>query len=316
MVAPAADHARKFRFGVLAKAPRARSEWEELARRAEALGYSTLLVSDHMGAQIAPFPALVAAAAATDRLRVGTLVANSDFRHPLLVAREAATVDLLSDGRLELGLGSGWRRRDYGESGIRWDRGRVRAERFEEAVAIIRRAQVVGRFSFDGSWYSLRDAEGGPVPVQDPLPLLIGAGSPRMLDFAARSAQIVSITRSMVAGPSAAAAARDATAAATDEKIARVRTAAGDNYQRLEIHILVTLVELGAQAHEAARAFAAAHDLTVDEVLDTPQHLLGSTQTAIEQLQARREQFDLSYIAVDEQRFDAFAPVVSALTGT
>jgi probable F420-dependent oxidoreductase len=302
-----------FRFGVLARAPRTGHGWREFARRVEGLGYSTLHVPDHMSLQLAPFPALAAAAEATTRLRVGTLVVNTDFRHPTLLAREALTLDVLTGGRFELGIGCGWKLRDYTESGIPWERGSVRVDRFEEAVAVIRRMEAPERFSFEGTWYRLRDAEGGPQPVQDPLPLLIGAGGPRMLAFAARQAQIASISRSSRAGSSPAEIARDAMVSAVAAKTARLREEAGDRFGQLELHILVTLLEVGDGAREVARDFAQRHELTVEDTLDTPQHLIGSQEQIVEQLLARRERLGLTYITIWEEHVDVFAGIVAQL---
>jgi probable F420-dependent oxidoreductase len=306
-----------FRFGVLTKAPRSRATWTELARQVEALGYSTLLVPDHSRPQLAPFPALLAAAASTTTLRVGTLVANNDFRHPTVTAREALTVDLLSDGRLDLGLGAGWMRRDYEEAGLRWDRGALRVERFEEAVAIIRLMEEERPFDFDGRWYRLAEMQGGPAPVQRPLPLLIGAGGPRMLAAAAGSASIVSFGRSMAAGPTAADAAADAAREATERKLAILREAAAARFDRLELNVLLTSVEIGPGAWERARRHGAEVGLSAAAVAATPQHLLAAdAEQAVSVLRERRDSLGISYFVVNELVLEAFAPVVSALAGT
>ena len=311
------EEAFPFRFGVLAKAPRTGKAWREFARRVEGLGYSTLHLPEHLGLQLAPLPALAAAAEATTGLRVGTLVVNNDFRHPAMLAREALTLDVLSAGRFELGIGCGWKMSDYAESGIPWERGSVRVDRFEEALAVIRRMEAVERFSLEGTWYQLRDAEGGPEPVQQPLPLLIGAGGPRMLALAARHAQIASITtRSLGAGSSPAANARDATAPVVAAKLARLREAAGDRFEQLELHIFVTLLEVGDRGRETARTFAQRHQLTVDETLETPQHLIGSREQIVEQLLARRERLGLTYVTIREESVEAFAGIVAELGAT
>jgi probable F420-dependent oxidoreductase len=250
-------------------------------------------------------------------LRVGTLVANNDFRHPTVTAREALTVDQLTDGRLELGLGAGWMRRDYEETGIPWDRGSLRVERFEEAVAVIRLMEEERPFDFDGRWYRLSNMHGGPAPVQRPLPVLIGAGGPQMLAAAARSASIVSFGRSMAAGPTAADAARDAARDATERKLAVLREAAGAGFDRLELNVLLTMVEVGSGSGKRAREFGAEVGLSDAKVAATPQHLLAAdAEQAVTILRERRESLGISYFVVNEPVLESFAPVVSTLAGT
>ena len=173
-------HPRKFRFAAqLSKAPEGTAtSWAEQARKVEDLGYSTLLVPDHFGDQLAPVPALMAAADATTSLRIGTLVFDNDYRHPFVLAKEAATLDLLSGGRLELGLGAGWMRTDYDESGIAYDRPGLRVDRFAEGVAVVAGLlQADGPFSFSGTHYTVTEHTLTPRPVQRPRPpLILGGG--------------------------------------------------------------------------------------------------------------------------------------------
>jgi probable F420-dependent oxidoreductase len=314
-IEPPTPH-RPFRFGVLAKSVRSGRQWRELARRVEGAGYSTLLVPDHIRPQLAPFPALVAAAAATATLRVGTLVLNVDMRHPVLLAREAATVDLLTDGRLELGLGAGWMRRDYDESGIRWERGRVRAARFAESVQIVRGLlDGEGPVAVGGQWHpkaQLDPMAGGQARV----PVLIGAGGPRLLETAAAHADIVSISRNMRAGPAWADGVKDSLAPATEQKVRRLREVAGDRYPSLEINILVTMCVIGSGAQAAVEKFATGYGLSAAEVVDTPQHLVGGdVADVVEQARLRRERFGISYLVVAEEMADDFRPVVAELAG-
>src|ERR1700692_714342 len=166
------SHPRKFRFAVqLSKAPEATARsWTDQAKKAEDLGYSTLLVPAHLGDPLAPLPALMAAADATSSLRVGTLVFDNDYRHPLVLAKEAATLDLLSGGRLEFGLGAGWMRTDYEQSGIAYDAPATRVDRFEEAITVIKDLMAPGPFSFSGRHYTIDGHDGLPKPVQQPHP--------------------------------------------------------------------------------------------------------------------------------------------------
>src|SRR5215467_4400703 len=194
----------------------------------EELGYSTLLMPDHFHQQLAPFSALASAAAATSTLRVGMLVLDNDFRHPVVLAKEAATLDLLSEGRLELGLGAGWMAADYEKSGIAFDPPGVRMDRFEESLSIIKGLFAEGPFSFKGRHYEVTGLEGLPKPVQKPRPpILIGAGSKRMLQIASREADIVNVSFSGRAGALNPEFMSSGTAAATFEKLDVVRQIAG-----------------------------------------------------------------------------------------
>ena len=197
-------HPHPFRFAAqLSTAPDATARtWADQARKVEDLGFSTLLMPDHFGDQLAPVPAMMAAADATTHLRIGTLVFDNDYRHPLVLAKEAATLDLLSDGRLELGLGAGWMRSDYEQSGITYDAASVRVDRFEEAVAIVTGLlESAGPFSFTGEHYTVTDHTPTPRPVQHPRPpIIIGGGGRRVLSIAGRHAEIVSINVNLKAG--------------------------------------------------------------------------------------------------------------------
>src|SRR6476660_4849614 len=184
-------HARKFRFGIqLSTAPTAH-DWLALARKAEDLGYSTLFMPDHFGEQLAPVPALMAAADATTDLRLGALVFDNDYKHPVVLAKEIATLDVLSNGRIEFGIGAGWMTTDYEQSGIPKDRDGVRIDRMVEALDVYRGAWAEGSFSFKGEHYTITDYDGLPKPLQQPgPPILIGGGGPKVLRIAAQHADI------------------------------------------------------------------------------------------------------------------------------
>ena len=176
---------RGFRFGVQASRAASAREWADLARRAEANGYDVLTMPDHFTDQLAPVPALMAAADATTDLRVGALVFDNDYKHPVVLAKELATIDLLSDGRLEIGLGAGWMISDYEEAGIPYDSPKVRIDRFVEGLRVIKGTMAEGRFSFAGEHYTVTDYDGQPKPVQRPCPpVLIGGGGKRVLSIA------------------------------------------------------------------------------------------------------------------------------------
>src|SRR6476619_1049807 len=219
---------RPFRFGVQASSAADAKAWVDLAQQVEALGYSTLTMPDHFGDQLAPVPALMAAASVTTALRVGALVWDNDYKHPVVLAKELATMDVLSGGRLEVGLGAGWMATDYEQSGIPYDSNKVRVDRFEAGLAVIKSSLRGEPFSFKGEHYTITDYTGFPRPVQSPHPpVLVGGGGKRVLSIAAREADIVGINGNLAAGAIGPAAIASMTAEAVDQKIATVVATAG-----------------------------------------------------------------------------------------
>ena len=296
---------RPFRFGVTAPTPSAGTDWVERARRVEQLGYSILVV-----------PALTAAALATTRLRVGSLVFSNDFRHPAVLAKEAATIDVLSGGRFELGLGGGWLRAEYDQTGIPFEAPGTRIERLEEAVTIIKGLLAGERVTFAGRHYTIADLEGRPTPVQRPHPpIAIGGGGRRTLTLAAREASIVGLVpRARRDGSGLDMT--DLSAAATREKLEWVRSAAGDRFDSLEIHALIQAVAVGERRTAAADDLASRFKVARDVVLETPYVLLGTIKEMCESLRQRRERYGISYLTVFERDMEVFAPVVARLAGT
>jgi probable F420-dependent oxidoreductase len=307
---------RPFRFGVTAPSPDAGTDWIERARRVERLGYSILVVPDHFRDHLAPVPALTAAALSTSRLRVGSLVFSNDFRHPAVLARDAATIDVLSGGRFELGLGAGWLRAEYDQAGIPFDAPGTRVERLEEAVTIIKGLLAGERVTFAGRHYTVADLEGRPTPVQRPYPpLAIGGGGRRTLTLAAREASIVGLVpRARRDGGGLDLT--DLSDAATREKIDWVRAAAGARFDSLELHALIQAVGVGEGRTVAADQLAARFKVALEVVLETPYVLLGTTEQICDTLQQRRERYGISYLTVFERDMEAFAPVVTRLAGT
>src|SRR5688500_3485730 len=196
---------RPMRFATQAGGAPSGQEWIDRAKRLEALGYDTLAMPDHMiGGAWAAMPALAVAATVTQKLRVGTLVIDNDFRNPTVLARECAAVDVLTNGRFELGIGAGWLDRDYESTGIPFDRGRVRVARLAEAVTLMKRLFTEAQVTFDGEYYRVQSAEGRRTAVQQPQrPPLIAGGGPDMLALAGREADIVAIVRSGITGAGA-----------------------------------------------------------------------------------------------------------------
>ncbi len=311
---------RPFRFGVSVNRVRSKEEWVATARKAESLGYSTLLMPDHLGNQLAPFAALMAAAEATQKIRIGSFVFDNDFRHPVVLAKEAATLDLLSGGRFELGLGAGWQREEYEQMGISYDAAGVRISRMEEALRIIKGLFADGPLSFSGDYYTVTDLEGRPKPVQRPHPpILIGGGGKRLLMVAAREATIVGFTPRFRADGSGSEL-TDATPEALIDKLGWVRQAAGDRFDELELNILVAEVMVTGDREQVAQFIAATMapnmGVTVGQVLQVPYVLIGTVDQICDDLLARREQYGISYITVFEKDMETLAPVIERLSGS
>lgn len=308
---------RKFRFGVNVRQAKSAAEWAEKARKIESLGYDTFNVPDHLTDLMAPMPALVSAAAATTRLRVATNVLNNDLRHPVLVAREAATVDLLTNGRLLLGLGAGSIKSEYDEAGLTFDTGATRVERLAEAVAIIKRLLNGEQVTFAGRHYRVTGHRIAPLPVQKPRPpILIGGNGRRLLTLAAREADIVGF--SGLTFHQGGAAPPDLSAwriAGVDERVRLVREAAGDAcFAQLELNALVQQVTVTNDRRKAAEELSSRWpQLSPEEILDSPYVLIGSIDQMVEDLQARRERWGISYYVTHEPYMDALAPVVARL---
>jgi probable F420-dependent oxidoreductase len=305
---------KEFRFGMLVPQRPNRQAWVETARKVEDLGYSTLLVPDHFDSQLAPVPALMAAADATSTLRVGSLVCNNDFRHPLALAKEAATLDVLSEGRLELGLGAGFREADYSTTGIRYDESAVRVERFEEAVHLVKGALRPEPVSLSGKHYAVTDYVGLPSPVQSSLPIMIGGGGPRILRLAGREADIVGIAANL--GPSRPEVGRDYIIDRIEEKVRWVAEGAGERASAIELQIMVPMAIV---TNDRARALAQAAGrlgLTPAQASVALLVLVGSVDEVVDTLIARRERFGLSYIVFFDEAMEALAPIVAALAGT
>jgi probable F420-dependent oxidoreductase len=309
---------RRFRFGVQASAAvGSRRTWADLARKVEDLGYSTLSIPDHFDAQLAPAVALMAAADATTTLRVGALVWCNDYRHPVVLAKEVATLDLLSEGRVELGLGAGWMRRDYDQAGLAYDPPGVRVDRLVESLEVLKGLFGHGPCHFEGRHYRIAGLDGTPKPVQRPHPpILIGGGGPRMLTFAGRHADIVGVNPNLASGEVTAEVARDATAERFAEKVAWVAEAAGERFERVELNVRCFFVVFTHDRVGTAEAMGAGMGLSADQALSSPLALVGTAGDMVEVLRERRERLGLSYVTVGPDDVEAFAPVVAELAGT
>lgn len=307
---------RPFRFGVQADNAPDRKTWVDLARRCEDSGYSSLTMPDHFGDQLAPIPALQAAADATSTLRVGALVFDNDYKHPVVLAKELATIDLLSEGRLELGIGAGWMVSDYEQSGIPYDRAGVRVDRFVEGLAVLKGAFGDGPFSFEGEHYTITGYNGLPKPVQKPYPpILIGGGGKRVLSIAAREADIIGINGTMESGVIDPAVLRTMTAASVEEKAQIVLDAAGQRLAAIEMNVRAFMVKVTDERAQSMERIAQAVGFSTDEIAESPFALIGSPEQLAEDLLARRERWGFSYVIVGAADVEAFAPVVAMLNG-
>ena len=311
---------KPFRFGVSIWRVQSRADLVEKARKVEALGYATLTLPDHLTDRIAPVPALAIAAEATKQLRVGTNVLNNDLRHPVLVAREAAAVDLLTGGRFELGLGAGSIQSEYDQVGLDFDRGAVRVDRLTEAVTVIKGLLRGEQVTFAGQHYRVTGHTIAPLPVQKPHPpMLIGGNGTRLLTLAAREADIVGLSGvTFRAGGAAPPDLSGWRVSGIDERIRLVREAAGEErFARIELNALVQRVVVTDDRYRAAEELTARwSQLDAEEILQSPYVLIGTVEQMIEDLQARRERWGISYFVIHEPYLDVFAPVVARLAGT
>jgi probable F420-dependent oxidoreductase len=306
-----------FRFSLTATGTTDADDFRALARRAEDLGYSALSMADHLDNQFAPLIALAAAAEATTDLRLFTLVLANDYRHPVVLAKEAATLDQLSAGRLELGIGAGWMASDYGQAGLPYDRPGIRIARLAEAVAILKAAFTGDPVDFDGEYYRVEGFRNEPNVAQRPgPPLVIAGGGRKVLSLAAREADIVGVNVALTAGVIDERAGVTAGPAATTEKIEWIREAAGDRFESLELQTRVHLAMVSDDRDEVAAAMGPALGLTPEEALATPHALIGTEAQCIETLHRWREDWGISYIGLSADAIDSMAPIVAQLAGT
>ncbi len=308
---------RPFRFGVQASEVMSAPAWAELARRVEGLGYSTLTVADHLDDQFAPLPALVAAAAVTTELRLGAMVLCNDYRHPVVTAKDAATVDVLSDGRFELGLGAGWMTTDYAQTGIALDPAGTRIARLAEAVTVIKGLFSGEPVRFEGEHYRIDDLVGHPRPVQRPHPpIVIGGGGRRILELAAREADVVGLNVDLRAGVIDERAGPNATDDATTAKVDLVRAAAGDRFDDLELQVRVHVTLVTDDREGMAELLAPTLGISPRAALASPHAIAGTVDQICDDLIQRRERWGISYLGVSLDAMEPLAPVVSRLAGT
>lgn len=294
--------------------------WRDDLRRIEDLGFSTVAVSEHItgGWQMEPIVALTTAAEATSSLRLLTLVLCNDFRHPVMLHKSMAMLDVLSAGRVEIGLGAGWLEEDFRRAGVHLDSAGVRIDRLTESLSLLKCLFADEPANFEGRHYIVRDLDGLPKPVQSPHPpLLVGGGGPRMLKLAARQANIVAIHPRVSAGALGADAAADLSYARVEQKINLVReslSAAGRAFDDVEIQFNVYLTEIDGE--RSSQSSFAKHLRADPQIFATsPAVLAGSVDHCIDLLVERREQLGISYIHLKAD-IEAAAPIVAKLAGT
>lgn len=313
---------RRFRFGIIDESSQTREHLVQNAQQAERLGYSTFLIRDHFIRgdflhQLAPIATLATVAAVTTTLRIGTLVFDNDYRHPALLAKEAATLDLLSGGRLELGLGAGWLQEEYEQTGIPFDSPGTRIERLRESIQVLKGLFAASPFSLQGKHYQITNLDSFPKPVQQPHPpILIGAGGKRMLTIAAQEADIIGILASAIPNGIMEDIPTDRLASSVAQKVALIRQAAGERFDQIELSLFLNVVPASHQQQAAEKVIAEQgwKGIEVEQVLEMPSYAIGSVEQMVEKLVLLRERFALSYFVISDASMEAFAPVVAELT--
>jgi probable F420-dependent oxidoreductase len=312
---------RPFRFLADARAVASLRELTDTARRAEAIGIDTLVIPDHLIPQLAPVPAMAAIAAVSERLRIGSFVFNNDLRHPAVLAQELASLDVLSEGRLEIAIGAGWNRAEYDAIGLRFDPTPVRQARLTEAIAVLKGCFADGPFSFAGEHYTISEYDAQPRPIQQPHPpLLIGGGGRRTLELAAREADVVGLAPRILAV--GAPDPRSITFEGTRQKIGWVREAAGDRFDELVLNVYPSTIAPSLTEHPLREATEAAQRLaersgiaiSAEELLDSPHIAINSVDGFVAKFRRLRDELGISSFMVGE--VDDLAPVVERLAGS
>ena len=320
---------RPFRFSAQVFSASSAAEWRETARQAESLGYSALHLADHYFGPgpleavthhpvqvLAAVPAMAMAAEATDAIRIGCRVFCVDYHVPAVLAKEAATLDLLSEGRLELGLGAGWVEAEYDAMGIPFDPPGVRIDRLAEVIALVKAHFGGEQIELDGTHVHVHGYQGVPEPVQRPHPpVMVGGGAERVLRLAGREADIVSLNFNNRSGVIGGEGVRSATATETDRKVQWVRDGAGDRFDDIEIETAAYFTVVTDDGRAAAAGLGAMFGLEAEDMRSHPNALVGSVDEICEQLEARRERHGISYVAVSQRSMVDFAPVVARMQG-
>ncbi len=321
--------ARPFRFGLQSYFAETPQQWRDQARRAEVAGFSTFSIADHvigpgpaLGAthhrvqNLAAIPAMAVAIEATTTINIGARVFCIDYRQPVVFAKELATLDFFSEGRLELGLGAGWLQGEYEAMGVQWDRAGIRLDRLEETLTLIRAHFGDGEVDVHGEHINASGFQGVPKPPKGMPPIMIGGGSKRILGIAGREADIVSLNFDNRSGKLGPAGVGSSTAELTANKIDWIRAGAGDRFDQLELEIGAYFTVVTDQRTSTLAAMAPMFALEPDQLAQHPHALIGSVESICEQLVERRETYGISYVTFGASAFDAVVPIVERLAGT
>jgi probable F420-dependent oxidoreductase len=320
---------KPFRFGLQAYAPASAKDWRDLARKAESLGFSSFHLADHVIGPgpalnatghpvqtVAAIPAMAVAAEATSTIKVGCRVLCIDYRNPVMLAKEAATLDFFSDGRLELGLGAGWLKNEYEAMGIPFDRAGVRIDRMEEVIELLRASFAEGELNIDGRHVHAVGFEAVPKPVCKPgPPLMIGGGAKRVLTIAGREADIVSLNFDNSSGKLGAEGIGSSTAELTEQKIRWVREGAGDRFADIELEIAAYFTVVTPDGAGTRAKMAPMFGMTPEVLAEHPHALIGSVDEICDRIVERRERYGISYVSFGASAVDAVAPVIERLAG-
>ena len=307
---------RPFRFGLSIGGTSGRDDFVATVHKAEASGFDVISSADHIGRRLAVLP-MLAAAAEISSLRISPMVMANDYRHPVVLAKDTATIDVLSGGRFELGIGTGWIEEQYNAAGIRYDPPRVRVDRFEEAIAVIKGCWSAEPFSFVGEHYQL-DQVSCPRPIQQPHPpLLIAGAGRRMLRLAGREANIAGIaplTRG-IAGFEEFGSAVATSGDRIDAQLEWIGETAGERFDEIELSVMAHHVEVTLDIDDAVARLAGETDTTQDQVRDSLHMLIGPVESLVETLLDHRERYGISYIVFLGVDLEAISPVVEQLAG-
>jgi probable F420-dependent oxidoreductase len=320
---------KPFRFGLQAYAPNSGKEWRELARKAEASGFSSFHLADHIIGPgpalaatghpvqtVAAIPAMAVAAEATSTIKVGCRVLCVDYRNPVMLAKEVATLDFFSEGRLELGLGAGWLQGEYEAIGVPFDRAGVRIDRFEEVIALLRASFAEGELNIDTPHVHAVGFEAVPKPfTKSGPPIMIGGGAKRILTIAGREADIVSLNFNNSSGKLGAAGIGSSTAELTDQKIQWIKDGAGARFDQIEIEIAAYFTIVTPDGEGTRAKMAPMFGMTPEVFAEHPNALIGSVDEICDRIVERRERFGISYVSFGASVIDAVIPVVERLAG-
>ena len=307
---------RPIRFALQLRDAASKREWLDLARQAESDGFDVISMPDHLDGQLAPISALAAVATVTERVGLSMFVLANDHRHPGVLAKEIATLDLLSDGRVELGIGAGWMQSEYAAVGVPFDRAGLRIERLAESVAVLRGLLSGQPFSFTGAHYTLSDANLYPRPVRSTgIPLVLGGGGRKILSLAGQVADIVGIASNNNKRQQEQQATPGLARASVAEQISWVRAGAGARFGQIELNIRILGVAVADDPLDAAQELAPTLGCPADVLVDSPFVFAGDTSHIVEHIERNRAELGITYYTVSQRHAPMITPVIAQLAG-